>query len=201
MPWFILRAIDPVTDCCTHEVHFETSEVEQISNIIDISDMDVGDSFELSSSEYASLVQYFKLDLPVIAQAGELWQTGDNFDSRPSHTGRELLLMLEGKKPFSAFLDTVPITAPSVIPEAFFDRYVVLGRLVKKEVLEDAVAPNGSPIKIRRVMYALPGQEWRFDAFLSLWKLASKHGWNEGFEMLEGFLYGYETEIDPFFEK
>ena len=44
----------------------------------------------------------------------------------------------------------------------------------------------------RRVLYALPGEQWRIDAFLLLWKTAEKAGWGEGFERLEGSLLGYE---------
>jgi hypothetical protein len=29
-----------------------------------------------------------------------------------------------------------------------------------------------------------------------LWSLQPKYGWNDGFERIEGFLLGYEREID-----
>jgi hypothetical protein len=109
--------------------------------------------------------------------------------------------MLEGRKPFAAFVDTVPTTKSDVIPEKFFDPYVEQGRFAKREAYEDLVSRDKGSVKLRRIMYAAPGQEWRFDAFLSLWKLAASHGWNDGFEKFEGFLYGYEIEIDPFFKK
>jgi hypothetical protein len=31
------------------------------------------------------------------------------------------------------------------------------------------------------VLYALPSEQWRIDAYLLLWKTAKKLGWNEGF--------------------
>jgi hypothetical protein len=44
---------------------------------------------------------------------------------------------------------------------------------------------------MRRVLYALRGEEWRIDAYILMRKTADKSGWNEGFERLEGSLLGY----------
>jgi hypothetical protein len=65
---------------------------------------------------------------------------------------------------------------------------------------------KGQRIGIRRVLYALPGEEWRIDAYLLLWKTAEKSGWNERFARLEGTLLGYEDwqndyHIEHFFRK
>jgi len=46
--------------------------------------------------------------------------------------------------------------------------------------------------KTRRVLYALPNEAWRIEAYLLLWKTAEKSGWNAGFERMEGSLLGYE---------
>jgi hypothetical protein len=43
------------------------------------------------------------------------------------------------------------------------------------------------------VLYALLGEEWRIDAYILLWDVAGKSGWNEGLERLEGRLLGYEV--------
>jgi hypothetical protein len=50
----------------------------------------------------------------------------------------------------------------------------------------------------RRVLYALPGEQWRIDAYLLLWKTAKEAGWNEGFERMEGSLLGYEDWENDF---
>jgi hypothetical protein len=42
------------------------------------------------------------------------------------------------------------------------------------------------------VLYALPREAWRIEAYLLLWKTAEKSGWNAGFERMEGSLLGYE---------
>ncbi len=117
-----------------------------------------------------------------------------------SHTGRELDLMLEGKKPFAAFADILPLAHPDIIPEHIFEPHVISGKFLKRSHFEERVTPQGKSILFCRVMYALPGEEWRFEAFLSLWRLCDLHGWNYGFEKMEGYLYGYETKVDPFFK-
>jgi hypothetical protein len=197
MAWFTLHRIDSATMCFTHDVHFETDDVAQIKAIASCRDLKPGEGAKLSATDYSKLVSTFKLEMPLVAERGEIiWRVSDTFDRRPTHTGRELLLMLAGKKPFAAFVDTVPPTAPDVIPEPLFAPYVAAGRFVKREALEYSIGPNGKMIHVRRVMYAVPNQVWRFDAFLSLWEQAKKHGWNDDFEKLEGFLYGYDTDID-----
>jgi hypothetical protein len=200
MAWFTLHRLDRETMCFTHDIHFETDDVLQVKAIAQCHDMNPGEGIELSAEEYSKFVQAFKLDMPLDGKLGEIiWRYSAEFDRRPTHTGRELLLMLEGKKSFAAFGDALPIASPDIIPETLFDPYVATGRFVKREAIEDSTAPNGKTNQVRRVMYAVPGQEWRFDAFHSLWALAKKHGWNDGFEKMEGFLYGYDTDIDPFF--
>jgi hypothetical protein len=201
MPWFTIRAIDIDTNSFTHEAHFESQEVGRITDILDINEFKAGDCIHLSAGEYSDLARLFKLKLPPEAKSGEIvWQSAENFDTRPTHTGRELLLMLEGKKPFAAFVELVPANEKGIIPEKHFAPHVEDGRFIKREVFEDALSPTGMPVKLRRVMFAVSGEEWRFSAFLSLWRLQKKYGWNEGFEKTEGYLYGYESEIDPFYK-
>jgi hypothetical protein len=202
MPWFQLRRIDTATKSFTHEVHFATDEVASIAETVGNSDMKAGDFYELSAAEYVALVERFELDLPREADLGEIfWHYTDDFDRRPTHSGRELLLMLEGKKPFAAFVDEANSRDQQIIPEDLFEPHVQAGRFAKRVSIYDYNLPNKLPIKMRRVMYAVVGQEWRFDAFLMLWAVGAEKGWNEGLEKVEGFLYGYETEIDPYFKK
>jgi hypothetical protein len=178
--------------CFTHEVNFETSAVGRIMDIIDVGQMSVGDSYELSDVEYAALVACFKLDLPEAAEVAEIfWHYSDDFDGRPTHTGRELLLMLEGKKPFAVFSDETSSRDRAIIPEDLFEPYVFAGHFSKRVVFEVLEFPHKPPVTMRRVMYTVAGEEWRFDAFIALWALAKKYGWNDGFEKMEGFLYGY----------
>jgi hypothetical protein len=113
------------------------------------------------------------------------------------HTGRELAMMLAGTKPLAAFVDDYPsLHGLYVIPEREFEPHVASGRIVKREQIvppaPDAPVVQGQRMGRRRVLYALPSEQWRIDAYLLLWKTAEKSGWNEGFERIEGSLLGYE---------
>ncbi len=123
------------------------------------------------------------------------------------HTDRELALMLAGKKPLAAFSETYPGVEAErgLIPEDAFHPHVESGRIVKREHIsppnEKSPKLKGQRLGTRRVLYALPGEEWRIDAYLLLWKTAEKAGWGEGFERLEGSLLGYEEwQNDAFIE-
>ena len=76
-----------------------------------------------------------------------------------SHTNRELRLMLEGSKPFAAFLLDGGLTEEQALSDQPFERYVDEGRIVR---FEAPVEINGLPMT--RLLFALPGEEWRFDA-------------------------------------
>jgi hypothetical protein len=96
------------------------------------------------------------------------------------HTNRELQLMLERRKPFAAF----PLEPNWDGDEEYFAPHVVAGRFVRREHAHS----DGR----RHAFYALPGEEWRFDAYIEMWKQADKSGWSEELERLEGHLLGYE---------
>ena len=102
-------------------------------------------------------------------------------------------MMLEGKKPLAAFCDVYPRNHNvEVIPEKDFAPYIEKGTFIKREHIT-----TGLPCGMRRVLYALPDEEWRINAYLLLWETAEKAGWSEGFERIEGRLLGYEEwQID-----
>ena len=125
----------------------------------------------------------------------------------PVHTGRELALMLKGTKPLTAFWGAYPsIPDREEIPERLFDPYVAAGRFVKRERVFEArpsgVAGGELRHSTRIVLYALPQEAWRIDAYLLLQDTAAKSGWNEGFERMQGSLLGYEEwQNDIFIER
>ncbi len=101
--------------------------------------------------------------------------------------------MLQGTKPFAAFCDKLESSYDEeIIPEQAFSPYVANGSILKSEHIF-AKPPN----QFRRVLYSLPSEEWRMDAYLLMWEVAGKTGWNESLERLEGRLLGYaEWECD-----
>jgi hypothetical protein len=115
----------------------------------------------------------------------------------PVHTGRELELMLAGVKPLAVFYHSHP-DEPSerIIPENAFKPYVDAGKFEKREFVTFLDTPPPATHRhvkgIRWVLYALPEENWRIDAFLELKAEADVRGWSEEFERREGFLYGYE---------
>ena len=69
-----------------------------------------------------------------------------------------------------------------------------------KDLQSNSSGKSGSATRI--VLYALPQQAWRIDAYLMLQDAAAKSGWNEGFERMQGSLLGYEDwQNDVFVEQ
>ena len=96
--------------------------------------------------------------------------------------------MLQGKKPLAAFADMNEWAyIEEIIPEKSFAPHVVRGAIIKREQIT-----GEPPRQLRRVFYVLPGQEWRINAYLLLWEIAEKTGWNESLERMQGRLLGYD---------
>ena len=80
------------------------------------------------------------------------------------HEGRELELMLAGKKPLAMFNDDWP--AELERPEIAFDSHVAEGRFVKSVVVFPV--PPSNPPQLRYYFYALPGEEWRISRLIEI---------------------------------
>lgn len=102
-----------------------------------------------------------------------------------SHTNRELSLMLAGAKPFAAFLMDGDLTEEEALSGQPFQQHVDSGRILRFDV---SFSIGG--VAMRRIMFALPGQEWRFAAYSALMD-SLPHGWSEAQERQEGSLLGY----------
>jgi hypothetical protein len=107
----------------------------------------------------------------------------------PSHTNRELGMMLRAEKPLAVFTDGYENFPDSVRRYLrLFDRHVTKGRFVKREY----VLPENEPRKVlgwHTILYALPSEEWRIDAMIEL-KLSGQ--WSSKHEREEGRLLGYK---------
>jgi hypothetical protein len=108
-----------------------------------------------------------------------------------SHTGRELGLMLRGTKPLAYFLNVVASEFEINIRYwRMFDRHVAAGRLIKREVFH-----VWAGLEHRTLLYALPGHEWRIDAWFTL--MNELAAWSEDHERRSSELLGYESwQID-----
>lgn len=114
-----------------------------------------------------------------------------------NHTGKELELMLAGKKPLAMFYGTVVNgQAYDEIPEEEFDAYVTGGQFVKGE-LEHSPKPG---ISVRYVFYALKAEQWRIPALKMVLQQMQRMGRSDqGIDRVTGALLGYtEKEIDDY---
>jgi hypothetical protein len=196
---FFLKARDPATYSIALEVRFEIKNLAELRLLLDMPEDEWVDGavYELDPSGVAAIVEHCGLCFEPGSMPVELrpWHPNDDRPYRV-HTDRELALMLAGTKPLAAFCDEYPsLHGLYIIPEREFEPHVAAGRLVKREQIEPAAATapavKGQRMGTRRVLYAVPGEQWRIDAYLLLWKTAKESGWNEGFERMEGSLLGY----------
>lgn len=110
------------------------------------------------------------------------------------HQGRELELMLAGKKHLAMFCEALvegQDIPELIIPEKAFAPYVqnnVLSRISQD------MAISKSPYLARHVFFTTKGQEWRAAAFLAMQAecLAGTRPFDEAHEFFVGRLLGYE---------
>ena len=116
--------------------------------------------------------------------------------SSRSHTGRELELMLSGRKPLAMFYaQASELPWEDLIPEDAFRPHVQAGRMLRQDLELKSTASTGTSTVLRYVFYALPGEEWRIQLMIVLKRaLHSGGGWNETCERIEGTLLGYTNE-------
>ena len=110
------------------------------------------------------------------------------------HTNRELGLMLAGLKPLAVFADAKD-HFPDVVVRylRLFDKHVGIGALTRR----DHFSPwgNGKKLTLHRILFALPGEEWRIDEMITL---MSSNVWSRNHEKREGELLGYEDWLNDF---
>jgi hypothetical protein len=197
---FVLQAIDPETGCPAVEARLAVDDLSALRAILG------------SEAEEGRDLRYgYSLDPEQLAAIARTFGLAFDPEGRPAtivpwhpirkvpylvHTGFELALMLEERKPLAVFSDAFP---SELLDELVgrFDPYVASGRFVRRIVdrplPEPRRSPNGSRAKrVREVYVALPGEAWRIDAFLLLREVGAKAGWNDALERFEGTLLGYE---------
>jgi hypothetical protein len=197
---FVLQALDPVMDYPALEARFQIEELSGLHVILADDaegDYELRRGYTLDANQLAAIkslcgVEFDPGDRPVglvpwrsIREAPYL-----------IHTGFELPLMLDGRKPLSKFADAYPSEWLDDVA-ARFQPFVDDGRIVCRVV--DEVWPTPGRLRDQRmvaghreIFFTLPGQEWRVDAHRLLYEVGSKIRWNDTLERLEGRLWGYE---------
>jgi hypothetical protein len=116
------------------------------------------------------------------------------------HEGRELELMLAGKKPLAMFSEAIVLPLSDFYPEKDFMEHVSLGTLIRRD---EIYRPRDGAIACQYVYYALPHEVDRIDKIHNLmcevWENGRKV--TEDDERMIGRLLGYtDSEITAFLQ-
>jgi hypothetical protein len=189
---FTLEIFDNATECIEHEVRFEAGG-DEVAECLGLDAFVAHRVYRLDAADVVRVERRFQLRLPEGAEIVMLRARNRSLDELPYrlHTNRELKMMLSATKPLSAFCGQYPPHSDvEEIPERLFDPHVEAGRFVKREYVEPL---RDGPVRgIYHVLYALPAESWRIDAYILMQDEAARAGWNEGFERMQGSLLGYE---------
>lgn len=201
MAVFVLSFLSPETDCPYHEMRFE-AEAEKVALLMGMErgfDLDHV-YFRLDRSDLLQLASACAIALPDTVDEAEL-RRPHSIESVPYlvHTGYELPLMLEGRKPFAffcgdsenAWFDDLQRTFAPHVASARFQRDVL-------DLTQMCPTISGGQKELRTIYVAcaLNGEEWRFERFRRT-RLALLHEWRpwtEADEREEGLLLGYSDE-------
>lgn len=115
-----------------------------------------------------------------------------------SHTGHELVLMLEGKKPLSVFEEVIYADNCENENSLLFLKHTEEGRFAyheQRDIWEDTHIINGRvAIGVRLRLFSLRDEAWRIKAYLLMTKAAKGRPWNDSLESFLGLLLGYSEE-------
>ena len=111
------------------------------------------------------------------------------------HTNRELSLMRAGEKPLASFVDSKDCF-PEVVERylRLFDRHVAEGRIVRMDHFSEATGRRA--YIVHRILFALPGQEWRMQAMIDL--MTGDEPWSPQLERRQGELLGYADWMNDY---
>ncbi|MGO4705815.1 hypothetical protein AB4072_08565 [Microvirga sp. 2MCAF38] len=198
--WFVLQARDLTTGCAILETRFLVDDLAILHDILGDDanpDPNLDQLYQLDQQALQAIKEGFRASID--EGDHEVWLVpwhGLRDAPYLIHTNFELPLMLEGRKPFAKFSEFYP---SDWFDEQIlkFDPFVAAGRLIRRVVTWPFEPPthlaNGRIIRgMREIYFALPGEEWRIDAYLLLNQVMRKTGWNDGLERYEGLLLGYE---------
>jgi hypothetical protein len=118
------------------------------------------------------------------------------------HEGRELQLMLEGKKHLSMFLIEDDVEYEDY-PDKRFDALTLEGRFVKDVRIEKFSLLDGTEISSRRILYATASEAWRIPAMLMIQDIYRTlvPGRRPDLERAIGWLLGYDrSDVELFVE-
>jgi hypothetical protein len=201
---FVIEILDSSTLCilqdtviCEHDVK-DFLQIFGYSELSEVLDFSIG----VESHQLNSIRNRFAPGLEGVGGDEVLIRPFHWLDELPYkvHTGRELNLMLQGRKPLACFrVYTAEGTDDEAFAEKLFDKYAKEGVLIKHQYY--SINPDRPDIdSMRTVLYALTKESWRINAFILMDELENKVKWNDTLERMEGMLLGYtDWENDAYF--
>lgn len=201
MAVFVLSFLSPETATPSHELRFERDAAD-IACALSLQGAAIPDHayYHLNRNDLTLLSSALELVLPMTGDVAVLrWP--HRIDTTPYlvHTGYELPLMLEGRKPF-AFFSGDPAARELKETKALFAPHVAAGTLVLKTFEFAKMCPTtmGGEKELRTLYltYALPGEEWRIERFRKRCDqlFHNWRPWTVEDEREEGLLLGYSDE-------
>src|SRR4051812_23004185 len=118
------------------------------------------------------------------------------------HEGRELELMLEGKKPLSMFSVDDAFEYENY-PDKRFDELTSEGRFVKEVRTRKLVLVNGAKMHQRQIFYPPVSEAWRIPAMLMIQDIYAPltPGRRPDLERAIGWLLGYDrSDVELYVE-
>lgn len=202
MKKFVIEFFDFNTGCVCNDYTVETSNLKDLSDIINDGEGEFHPSAKYDLTEH-NLDQIEVLLNIKFERAGNMarlrsWRFTDELPYKV-HTNKELALMLRNEKPLSVFCERFPSNPDfDLIPERFFAPHVDAGLFSTFQ----CIIADARGIENRFVFYATKGENWRIYAYILLKRTSILSGWSEGFERMEGSLLGYEDwQNDIYIEK
>jgi hypothetical protein len=145
---FILQAIDPVLGCPVLEAMLRVADLDRLRSLLGdaaADDAELRGNYEIDPVQLQAIADMFGVAFD--SGGRECWLSrAHSIRDVPYlvHTGYELALMLDGRKPFAKFIVEYPVQPDDYSEEALFEPHVQSGLLIKR-IMDDE--PFEKPIR------------------------------------------------------
>lgn len=187
----IFECISKDTGCICDAVTMTLQQGMAICSLVEKYGLINGQVIELADDDVTRFLPDYFTNRENIDHVTMRYGIGIDELSYSSHNNRELLLMLEKRKPLAFFMDDKDYILDYSYPYEYFRPHVESGEIIK--FITDkhpAISRRNSCI----LLYALPSEEWRIEAFLENMMHINKGHWSSNNELQEGLLLGYTQE-------
>ena len=196
--WFVLQSKHPELGHPMAETRFKVHDLSGIKEILGEAvedDVDLQSEYNLDEEDLNALTLKFGIAFDASLRPVSLihWDPETRDVPYLNHSGFELPLMLDGRKPFSKFadLETSELINRTIMRFApFVEQGIITKRIVRRS-LHDGTRPSAKESTLCELYYALTNEQWRIDANIALFEAAVTSTWDHTMERREGELLGY----------